>query len=423
MKAWDHPRGWCPSMLVPMPTGDGLLVRLHPLLGRLTTPQMRAIATAADRFGNGLIDLSSRGNLQIRGVGESAHADLVQHIVEAGLTDGIRSESPFRLTITSPFAGIDRTDLIDARHLAEQVEQACAALPKLSAKMCVVIDGGGSTPLDDTDGDIRLVAVSDAAVAIGLMHADGPQWVGTVSVGDAPASVRTILARFASIANERPGEIRRMRDLPATRFKELAENLDPPVVPPDRRDAPRVGIVSSAGQTAVLLGLPYGRCTAAVFDHIASWSEEAGLHEVRLSPWRSIALSGLSVEDAAAISTRATAAGMIVDPHDTRRQIAACPGAPACTSGTTSTHDDADRIATALRQSPNPTLTVHVSGCAKGCAHPGNAALTLVAQSGTYGIVADGNARTRPDGSVSIDGVIARLTQTSPSTTHSKKIS
>ncbi len=67
-------RGWCPDVLRPMPTGDGLLVRLHPPLGGLTAGQLQAVATTARSCGNGLLDVSSRGNLQIRGICERSHS-------------------------------------------------------------------------------------------------------------------------------------------------------------------------------------------------------------------------------------------------------------------------------------------------------------------------------------------------------------
>ena len=61
-------RGWCPSLDRPMPTGDGLLARVHPPLGRLTGAQMRAVAEGARRHGNGHIDITARANLQVRGL-------------------------------------------------------------------------------------------------------------------------------------------------------------------------------------------------------------------------------------------------------------------------------------------------------------------------------------------------------------------
>src|SRR5271163_4785854 len=80
-------RGWCPSARRPMPTGDGLLVRLH-LRGHAVAPGLaRGLAQAARRFGNGLIDLTSRGNLQLRGISEATHGPLLAHLSDLGLLD------------------------------------------------------------------------------------------------------------------------------------------------------------------------------------------------------------------------------------------------------------------------------------------------------------------------------------------------
>ncbi|WP_432443240.1 hypothetical protein [Methylobacterium aquaticum] len=80
-------RGWCPGLARPMPTGDGLLVRLHPVAGRLTADQARAAARAAREGGNGLLDVTARGNLQIRGVTEESHGRVVAILAAAGLGD------------------------------------------------------------------------------------------------------------------------------------------------------------------------------------------------------------------------------------------------------------------------------------------------------------------------------------------------
>ena len=79
----DLRRGWCPGVLRPMPTGDGLLVRLHPPGGALAPAQARAVAEAARACGNGLIDVTGRGNLQLRGVREETHAELVGRLIRA----------------------------------------------------------------------------------------------------------------------------------------------------------------------------------------------------------------------------------------------------------------------------------------------------------------------------------------------------
>ena len=59
-------KGWCPGALRPMQSGDGLVVRVRPFGGRLDAAQISGLAHLAEHHGNGLIDVTSRANLQIR---------------------------------------------------------------------------------------------------------------------------------------------------------------------------------------------------------------------------------------------------------------------------------------------------------------------------------------------------------------------
>nr|WP_240992800.1 hypothetical protein [Mesorhizobium ciceri] len=90
--------------------------------------------------------------------------------------------------------------------------------------------------------------------------------------------------------------------------------------------------------------------------------------------------------------------GFVTDAADPRTRIAACPGAPACASGRIATRDIAETIAAEDRDILDSSLTLHISGCAKGCAHPGPAALTLVGGENGAGLVVDGTAKALPAG-------------------------
>src|SRR3546814_1225126 len=70
-----------------MMAGDGLLVRVRPPQGRLAVPQAIALAEAARLHGNGLIDLTNRAALRLRGVTEQSHGPLLRQLVALGLAD------------------------------------------------------------------------------------------------------------------------------------------------------------------------------------------------------------------------------------------------------------------------------------------------------------------------------------------------
>ncbi|MDT8870600.1 hypothetical protein RAA17_04000 [Komagataeibacter rhaeticus] len=78
-------RGWCPGLHTPMEAADGWLVRVRPPLGRLSGQQAHAIARAARTHGNGLIELTSRGNLQLRGLTPDSARAFARDMQVAGL--------------------------------------------------------------------------------------------------------------------------------------------------------------------------------------------------------------------------------------------------------------------------------------------------------------------------------------------------
>ncbi|MBM3561417.1 MAG: hypothetical protein FJX53_16400 [Alphaproteobacteria bacterium] len=83
----------------------------------------------------------------------------------------------------------------------------------------------------------------------------------------------------------------------------------------------------------------------------------------------------------------AVALGLVVDRDDPILRIDACPGAPACRSSTVDTRRDARRLADKDFEG-----TVHLSGCAKGCARSAAADLVLVGIDGRYGVIRNGTA-------------------------------
>lgn len=84
-------KGWCPTLERPMESGDGFLVRLNITSGQINTEEARAIAKLSSKYGNGHIDLTSRGNVQIRGVANENYAALYQELSTLGFTETPRT--------------------------------------------------------------------------------------------------------------------------------------------------------------------------------------------------------------------------------------------------------------------------------------------------------------------------------------------
>src|SRR5262249_30462883 len=120
-----------------------------------------------------------------------------------------------------------------------------------------------------------------------------------------------------------------------------------------------------------------------------------GAHAARAAPDRALLLSDLAQDKADALIAVAERLGFIVRHDDPRRRIVACPGRPACASGFIAARSLAAAVARHLSPVHNGTA-VHISGCAKGCAHPLPAALTVVGGELGCAIVHQGSARAAP---------------------------
>jgi precorrin-3B synthase len=100
--------------------------------------------------------------------------------------------------------------------------------------------------------------------------------------------------------------------------------------------------------------------------------------------------------------------GFITEARDPRRRIIACPGAPSCAQGLIAARALAAELASQVPL-PGDGVALHISGCAKGCAHPKPAPVTIVGTEQGCGIVTNGSARDKPVHYADPDDLIAEL--------------
>jgi precorrin-3B synthase len=405
-------KGWCPGALKPMRSGDGLIVRVRPRCGMFRPDELVVLAEAAQRFGNGHIDLTRRANLQIRGVGEESLPGLHDVIGGLGLLDPTPEGEAVRNLMISPLAGVDPAEVLDIRGIALEIarllvsERALWALP---SKFGFIVDGCGTLTLADERADIRLTAIRNGAnpsVAIGIDTQAGIDWLGSVSPAAAATAAMETARAFLEVT---PNKMRqRVRDLSAKGFASLRSamrsRLDPLTVVPEKTagsSVRRVGLLDlGPGRFAVGIAAPFGRVETDQLRILAGEMAAFGVKEIRLSPWRILYAEVPSASAGNAVLNAARAVDLITDPDDPLLRIEACPGAPACRSTRLDTRGDARRLA-ALSSRFGFEGTVHVSGCAKGCAKSAAADLVLVGAEDVYGIVRNGTAGDRPASSAS----------------------
>ena len=153
-------RGACPGLSAPMATGDGLLARLTPAGSTIALDAFAGLCGAARTHGNGIVEITSRGSIQIRGLSAASAPLFAAEVASLGIeaSDGIP-------VVTDPLAGLTDADIFDAHALAAALRKALAAAPfasRLSAKVSVAIDGGAALHLDALAADIRLRPIDGA---------------------------------------------------------------------------------------------------------------------------------------------------------------------------------------------------------------------------------------------------------------------
>lgn len=339
-------KGWCPGALRPMASGDGLVLRIRARNGRLTPDQARRIAALSRRYGNGLIDLTSRANLQLRGLDDAGHAATITALAELGLLDANPDAEARRNVILSPFAPVDGP----AWQVAKAIARAMTApdAPQVPGKFGFAVDCD-PWALSAVPCDIRLRPMGGAW----QITPDGGDWGLTAPDPASAAASAVALARWFAQGGIHDGR-GRMRDY-LRRQPDLPKGARP-VAPQTPPHTPGPGPAPHGW----LLGFAFGQITP---DQLAACADAGPL---RLTPWRALLIEGA---DAAPPVPDA-----ILDPESPLLRIHACTGAPACPQALADVRALARQLAPRLAP-----RTLHISGCAKGCAHQGRADLTLIA--------------------------------------------
>lgn len=358
MTAWEI-KGWCPGALRPMQSGDGLVVRIRPPLGRLTPTQAAAIAEASETHGNGIIDLSARANLQLRGVTEASHQPLIDDLRAHHLIDPDIETESLRNLIVTPFRELA------TRSLAATLTAALARMPKLPGKFGFALDTGPRPILTQASADIRVERAVDGRL---ILRPDGhPLGQPVTDLAQDAIAMANWFTASGGATNGRG----RMAAL-------IAKGIAPPnctLAPAEPLPTPTPGLHPDGA----LLALAFGQMRAETLHKLAELNRE-----IRPTPWRMLLLAGATELPAIA--------GLITDPADPILRITACTGAPACPQALGDTRQLARQLAPHLAAGQ----TLHISGCAKGCAHPSAAGTTLTATGQGYDLIRNGTAHDTP---------------------------
>jgi precorrin-3B synthase len=215
-------------------------------------------------------------------------------------------------------------------------------------------------------GDIRLER--DAAGGI-ILRCDGAA-LGAPVDPDNAAEAALALARWFCAAGGVTEGRGRMAALIA-RGIHPDDGLRGTVAPAPAATPPEPGPVAQG----LLVGIALGQMQAATLAALAQ------VGALRVTPWRMLLIEGAQ--------RCPDLPGLILHKDDPLRRVVACTGAPGCHQALRPVRDLARRLAP---QVPQGRL-LHVSGCAKGCAHPGAADVTLVATARGFDLIRGGTVQ------------------------------
>jgi precorrin-3B synthase len=395
-------RGICPGLSRPLPTGDGLLVRILPI-GTIAIDAFAALCALARRHGNGIVEITARGSIQVRGLSVHSAPRFAEAVAALGIAaaDGIP-------ILCNPLAGLDAAEIFDGAVFAAVLR---GALPRLSLagrldpKVSVAIDGGGRLNLAGVPADIRVRAqLRNGQTALRLAGGGDEANafdLGMIALDDGLEAISRLLVVLAQ-RGTRARDIATAEGLGCfeealafARRESLAQSGAGSETCSTRGQCSEaIGLHALRnGSLACGIGLAFGHAEAGALEKLADTMASAGAHGLRTAPNRSLLAIGVARENAASFLAAAAQLGFVSRADDPRRHVIACAGAPLCTSAYIAARAIAPRFAEAAAPYLGKGLTLHISGCGKGCAHPGAASLTVVGTHGHCALVANGSAR------------------------------
>ncbi|MDD0844233.1 precorrin-3B synthase [Pseudomonas sp. Gutcm_11s] len=372
-----------------MPAKDGGICRVKLPGGLLTSAQARAVVATARTHASGVLELTNRSNLQIRGVREECQGALVQQLLDAGLGPRHADADDVRNVLISPAAGRDPAAHLDTRPLAERLLallQDVPAFRDLSPKFAVQLDGGESLAMLEHPHDIWLSALPGGTqMAFGLAGCPRGGALGVVAVDQAVQLVEALLHLFLDLAGEHSRLRQLLAELPAQAFlARLPFDFQPetPCFASPALEGTPLGMHAQGqpGQVMLLAGAPLGRLYAEQLQALADLADAEGSGELRLTPWQGVLLPDVATDRQSIVAQAVSDIGLLLDACAPLARMLACSGTAGCAKGAADTKADALRLADHL--GPHGPAQVHLCGCPRSCAAAHIAPYTLLAQPG-----------------------------------------
>ena len=340
----------CPGVLRPHEAADGAMVRIRVPGGQTTGTALRNLSRLAQTYGSGLLQLTSRASVQVRGLPAVVPEPFEDAVGRAGFLPSAAHER-IRNVVASPLTGLSggRADL---RPLVARLDQALLAEPRLAelpGRFLFVLDDGRDD-VAGLGGDLgyRALDAGRGELLVGERRRTRP-----VRLVEAAETLVALALRFLERRTEE-WHVRQLHE-PLVGGTEAALRTPTAPTPP--------GVVGDH----LVVDVPLGLLGPTQVDAVQA---AVGGGPVVVTPWRSLVLPY-----AAPAASTLEAVGLVTQPDHAWTLVSACVGAPWCSNG----RADTQNLAAQLVAAGGAGRRTHLSGCERRCGAPSEPHADLVA--------------------------------------------
>jgi ferredoxin-nitrite reductase len=380
------------------------MMRLRVPNGIISSEQMRVLGEIVQRYGDdGNADITTRQNLQLRGIRIEDIPDIFQRLKSVGMTSVQSGMDNVRNITGSPMAGLDADELIDTRELVQKVQdmitncgQGNYQFTNLPRKFNIAIEGGRDNSVHAEINDIAFVPAYKEGelgfnvVVGGFFSAKRCEAAIPMNVWVRPNQEVVDLCRGIL-------EVYRDNGLRANRQKSrlmwlidewgieefrtrVANHLGYPLATAAEKDAidwekrDHLGVFPQKQEGLSYIGLcvPVGRLFADDMFDLARIAEVYGSGELRLTVEQNVIIPNIAAENMPTLLTEPLLAKFTPNPTPLQRALVSCTGAQFCNFALIETKNKAVDLIRQLDAELNIPrgVRMHWTGCPNSCGQP-----------------------------------------------------
>ena len=385
-------------------TPGKFMMRLRVPNGIISSEQMRVLGEIVQRYGDdGNADITTRQNLQLRGIRIEDIPDIFQRLKSVGMTSVQSGMDNVRNITGSPMAGLDADELIDTRELVQKVQdmitncgQGNYQFSNLPRKFNIAIEGGRDNSVHAEINDIAFVPAYKEGelgfnvVVGGFFSAKRCEAAIPMNVWVRPNQEVVDLCRGIL-------EVYRDNGLRANRQKSrlmwlidewgieefrtrVANQLGYPLATAAEKDAidwekrDHLGVFPQKQEGLSYIGLcvPVGRLFADDMFDLARIAEVYGSGELRLTVEQNVIIPNIAAENMPTLLTEPLLAKFTPNPTPLQRALVSCTGAQFCNFALIETKNKAVDLIRQLDAELNIPrgVRIHWTGCPNSCGQP-----------------------------------------------------